>query len=147
MTLLYRSLQPATWHAPGGHQRYDLTLQLGSARKWIREGAFLQQVEPIFAFWCSKLDLGQDTAGAGLPSAKDHAECWQRSIAAEEALARQVEDPAPIATLQRDMLTCLRKFFDRNARRGWYPHHPPERVVWQYIRSPRRPAVLGAGRI
>ena len=172
----------------GSRKRYGLTVQLGTARKWSSEAAFLQQVERTFAFWCSKLDLRPDTTGSDMPSAKDYAECWQRSIVQEEAMARQVEDPAPIAALQRevldglragmvfftahkeggthlkfdgqlfiradygeepntyatytheaDMLACLRTFFDWDARRDWYPHHPPEQLVWQYIRSQLRP--------
>jgi hypothetical protein len=33
------------------------------------------------------------------------------------------------------MAACLRQFYDWEARRGHYPHMPPEREVWMYIRS------------
>ena len=34
-----------------------------------------------------------------------------------------------------EMLVCLRKFFDWDSRRNVHPHLPPEREVWQYIRT------------
>ena len=94
----------------GGVQNYlyRLTGDHSAPRRWEDEQRFVADCERRFARWCGQLRIvGSErmwAPGRRLPLA----DTIDEAIAIEDAAARLVEDPAPVAALQRQVLEALR---------------------------------------
>jgi len=92
----------------GGKHLYALTSERSASKRWEDERKFTAECERRFAHWCAQLRVVP--AETEWPRATDGS--LERSIvetvAAEEAAARIVEDPAPIVAVQREVLDALR---------------------------------------
>jgi hypothetical protein len=162
---------------------YSLDYECKAQRKWISEERFQIEAERRFAFLCSKLEVARkidwSEASAALLDQRR-----SESIDREESEASVIEDPVPVAAMQRAVLdalrngmgvftahkeggthiffdgtafrrldygeepnadetystdeailSCLRQFFDWEARRPVYPHQPSELAVWTHVMS------------
>lgn len=163
---------------------YSLQVKRSTPKKWASEAEHLRAAGRTMAFWSAKLFIASPDIAWSRASSALYDQCRRESLALEEVMANAVEDPAPIAALQKEvldalragmgfftankeggthlffngrvfvrsdygdepnvnetyaadaaMVACLRRFFDWESRRDWYPHRPPELDVWKYIKG------------
>jgi len=100
-----------------GKYLYALTNERSAPKRWEDERRFTAECERGFAHWCSQLRVVP--ANTEWPNApRDSFEqTIAELVAAEDAAARRVEDPAPVAAVQRQVLDALRHgmgFFTAN---------------------------------
>ena len=91
-----------------GKYLYALTSVGTAPRRWEDERRFTADCERRFAHWCRQLRI---VPNAGDWPAAPHALLEQtilETAAAEDVAARRVEDPAPVAAVQRQVLDALR---------------------------------------
>ena len=91
-----------------GKYLYALTSDRSAPKRWEDERRFTAECERRFTHWC--LQLRVVPAEAEWPNApRDSFEqTILETVAAEDATARSVEDPAPVAAVQRQVLDALR---------------------------------------
>nr|WP_295786468.1 hypothetical protein [Rhodoferax sp.] len=106
-----------------GHEKYlyALTNERTAPKRWENQDRFTAECERRFAHWCTQ--LGTVPVDTEWPAAPREAleETIRETIAAEAVAARSVEDPAPIAAVQRQVLDAMRSgmgFFTANKEGG-----------------------------
>lgn len=104
-----------------GKYLYALTSERSAPKRWEDERRFTAECERRFTHWC--LQLRVVPAETEWPNApRDSLErAILEMVAAEDAAARSVEDPAPIVAVQRQVLDALRSgmgFFTANKEGG-----------------------------
>ncbi len=92
----------------GGRHLYRLTSEGSAARRWTENQRFIADCERRLAHWCRQLRIvANEHDWPSAPRAS-----FERAVlafvAAEEAAARVVADPAPVVALQREVLDALR---------------------------------------
>ena len=92
----------------GGRKLYRLTSERTAPKRWEDEAKFTDECDRRFAFWCSKLPIAASTAEWASASPAALEQVVRDSVATEDAAARIVEDPAPIAAVQHEVLAALR---------------------------------------
>jgi len=100
---------------------YALTAESSAPKRWEKKDRFKADCDRRFAHWCGQLRIvtfGRCwTLAGGVPMVVTVDE----AIASEDAAARIVEDPAPVAAVQRQVLDGLRAglgFFTANKEGG-----------------------------
>jgi len=92
----------------GARHLYRLTSEGSAPRRWTENRRFTADCERRFAHWCGQLRIvANERDWPSAPRAS-----FERAVldvvAAEEAAARVVGDPAPVVVLQREVLDALR---------------------------------------
>jgi hypothetical protein len=96
--------------AVGGEKYlYALTSERTAPKRWEDERKFIDECDRKFAYWCSNLHIVK--AEADWPKAPRalFEDTIMQTVAAEDAAARIVEDPSPVAAVQREVLEALRR--------------------------------------
>ena len=96
---------------------YAFTSEGSAPKKWEDEAGFTRECERRFAFWCAKLHLVPDAVAWRPGHRVALRDIVLATHASEEALARHVEDPAPVESLQRQVLAGLK------AGQGFFTAH------------------------
>lgn len=92
----------------GAQHLYRFGNASNAPRRWEEERRFTAACERRFAHWCGQLPIVADPqTWPGAPHAR-LLQCVLDTVAAEDAAARAVEDPAPVLALQREVLAALR---------------------------------------
>jgi hypothetical protein len=103
---------------------YELTCERTSPKRWEDETRFLAECDRQFTHWCSQLRVVESTAATPATHASTAdalADTIERTLAEENAAAQVLEDPAPVAAVQRQVLDGLRngmRFFTANKEGG-----------------------------
>jgi hypothetical protein len=92
----------------GDRKLYRLTSERTAPKRWEDEDRFTADCDRSFAFWCSKLRVVTSTHEWVNAPAAALEQTIRVAIAAEDAAAQIVEDPAPIAAIQQEVLAALR---------------------------------------
>ena len=87
---------------------YRLTSERSAPKRWEDEHRFVAACERAFAHWCGHLQTMESEASWAVAGQPSLADTVIETIAAEDAAARMIEDPAPIAAVQRQVLEGLR---------------------------------------
>lgn len=107
-----------------GRNLYLLICERTAPKRWEEERKFTDDCDRRFADWCAKLDTVSKQAVATRLASASRAllECTIfNAVAAEDAAARIVEDPVPIAAVQAEVLAAMRAgmgFFTANKEGG-----------------------------
>ncbi len=103
---------------------YELACERSAPKRWEDEARFLAECDRRFAHWCSQLRVVESTAAwtsMHTATAAALASTITRTVADEDAAAQVIEDPAPVAAMQRQVLDGLRqgmRFFTANKEGG-----------------------------
>lgn len=91
-----------------GRHLYRLTRERRAPRCWEEEGRFVADSVRMFAHGCRDLHSVDDAEAWPCDPRPRLLQCVRDTVAAEDAATRAVEDPAPVAALQRQVLDALR---------------------------------------
>lgn len=100
---------------------YSLTSERSAPKRWEDEHRFIADCERRFARWCGQLPMVRSERMWALGKRLPLTDTIDETIATEDAAARIVEDPAPIAAVQRQVLDALHSgmgFFTANKEGG-----------------------------
>ncbi len=87
---------------------YSFHLAFRGSRNWLLEAEFLEKSQKVFDYWCTKLRLptGEIPWPQASPALLEQE--IRSTLAAEAEAASKLEDPAPIAAVQQQILAAIR---------------------------------------
>jgi hypothetical protein len=88
---------------------YALTSERTAPKRWEDERQFTAECDRRFAHWCASLRIVPSLAAWRSAPQASLEQIIHQTVAAEDAAARVVEDPAPIAAVQREVLDALHR--------------------------------------
>jgi hypothetical protein len=94
-----------------GRNLYLLISERTAPKRWEEERKFTDDCDRRFAYWCAKLDIVSTQVAAARLARVSRASLELAifsAVAAEDAAARVVEDPVPIAEVQAEVLAAMR---------------------------------------
>ncbi|HEY3443758.1 MAG TPA: hypothetical protein VGK29_23580 [Paludibaculum sp.] len=98
---------------------YSLQLDSTATRQWVAEEAFVRDTNRAYEYWCAQLAIVEGVEWASA-APELYVQRKQECLDLEAAAAAKVEDPAPIAAIQKAVLDSLRagKAFRRAHKEG-----------------------------
>jgi len=119
---------------------YALTSERSAPKRWEDERVFTAECDRRFGYWCASLRIVSSMPAWRAAPRAALEQVIHETVAAEDAAARIVEDSAPVAAVQREVLDALHRgmgfftagkeggshlFFDGNVyRRNDYGEEP-----------------------
>lgn len=104
----------------GSRNLYSLQLDSTAPRKWVAEEAFLRDTNRAYEYWSAQMEIAEGEIEWASAQPALHIQRRQECLDLESAAAAKVEDPAPIAAIQKAVLDSLRagKVFRRAHKEG-----------------------------
>ena len=104
----------------GSRNLYSIQLDSSAPRKWVAEETFVRETNRAYEYWSAQLPIAGGEIDWASAAPELYTQRKQECLNLESAAAAVVEDPAPIAAIQKAVLDSLRagKVFRRAHKEG-----------------------------
>ena len=104
----------------GFRNLYSLQLDSTAPRQWVAEETFVRETNRAYEYWSAQLTIAEGEVEWASAEPELYLQRKQECLDLESAAAAAVEDPAPIAAIQKAVLDSLRagKVFRRAHKEG-----------------------------